>query len=436
MNEMLLQFIWQYSLYNPTRLLTTSGEPVTIVHPGKRNFHAGPDFEEARIRIGDTLLVGNVELHIKTSDWNRHGHNSDAAYDNIILHVVFEDDEPQSGKLFQTLQLGSHIPPYVIDQYTNLIQTTQPIACARQLPKVNELTRESWLNRLLAERWECKLKDWEDLLQLSAGDWRNLLYWRLAANFGFKVNAVPFQMMARSLPVNILAKHKDNIVQLEALLFGQAGMLEKTFREDYPNELKAEYHYLKQKYQLQPVPSHLWKFLRMRPANFPTVRIAQFAALIQKSVHLFSQIIESGSVKELHSLFQVSASEYWNTHFTFEEVQKRSTVKALGSHSIDNIIINTIAPVSFLYAHYHGNIRDQEQALNLLSSVPAEKNKYTALWEENNWKPRNAADSQALLQLYNNYCSGKRCLECSVGLNIIKESYATYQRQQASEPLI
>jgi hypothetical protein len=425
MNEILLQFIWQYSLYNPVNLKTTDGEKVTVIHPGKKNLNAGPDFEEARIKIGETTLVGNVEIHINSSDWNKHGHQTDQAYQNIILHVLLNDDKEQKEGSFQKLELKNHIPAYVIDQYTNLIQTTQPIACARQLANVKDIVKESWLNRLLAERWEEKLKDWKELLDSSAGDWSNLLYWRMAANFGFKVNATPFLMLARSIPMNLLAKHKDNLMQIEALLFGQAGMLEQEFEEEYPNTLKKEYQYLRQKYTLQPIPGHLWKFLRMRPANFPTVRIAQFAALVQKSLHLFSKIIKLNSVKELHNLLEVTASEYWSTHFQFDEKQEKSSPKSLGSNSIDNVIINTIAPVQFLYSHYQGTMDDQERALQLLSSVTAEDNKITSVWADTGWKAENAAQSQSLIQLFNSYCSNKRCLECSVGLNIIKRESVT-----------
>jgi len=420
MNEALFQFIWQYSLYNPVDLQTTEGERVTVLHPGKRNTNAGPDFDEARLRIGDTILVGNVELHVKAGDWKKHKHSSDKRYQNIILHVVYENDVQEYEGPFAKVELKRHIPSYVIAQYTDLIQTTQPIPCAAQLPKVSAIIKESWLSRLLAERWEQKLGEWKDLLEKSAGDWRSLLYWRIAANFGFKVNATPFLLLAQSLPVNILAKHKDNLHQIEALLFGQAGMLQKTFTEAYPNSLKAEYDYLKQKYKLKPISEHLWKFMRMRPPNFPTVRIAQFAALVHKSLHLFSQIIEKGKVEEIKPLLQAEASEYWNTHYRFDDQQERSYPKALGEESVDGIIINTIAPVQFLYAHYHGQRDDQEKALQLLSSVKAEQNSIVASWTQHNWQPENALQSQALIQLFNNYCGSKRCLECAVGLNIIK----------------
>lgn len=420
MQEKLLQFIWQYSLYNPGMLTTATGEPVTVSYPGMPNTNAGPDFLEARVRVGDTMLVGHVELHINNSDWNKHGHQNDPAYQNIILHVVYKRDNNDTLPNVPVLELGSHIPETVLEQYTALINTTYQLPCANRLHEVRDITKESWLNRLLAERWEEKLVAWRELLDNSAGDWRNLLYWRLAANFGFKINAAPFMAMAQSLPVNILAKHHGNLVQIEALIFGQAGMLDRDFEEEYPNALKKEYNYLRQKYKLEPVKEHLWKFLRMRPANFPTVRLAQFAALVHKSFHLFSQIIEQHTVKDILPLLEVTASEYWNTHFRFDEKQEAAAPKKLGKDSLHNIIINTIAPIQFLYATRQGEAGLQEKSLQLLETVPAEKNNIIEIWQEHGWKAASAGHSQALLQLFNNYCSKKRCLECAIGLGILK----------------
>jgi len=420
MNEALFQFIWQYSLYQPTALKTAAGEALTIIHPGKLNRDAGPDFLEGKIKIGNTILVGNIELHLRSSDWNRHGHQHDLAYKNLALHVVYENDAPNVAGNTPVVELYKHIPPHIITQYARLMQAPQKLPCAGQHESIRHITKEGWLSRLLAERWEQKLGDWNVLLENSAEDWRNLLYWRTAANFGFKTNATPFLMLAQSLPLNIPAKHRESPMQIEALLFGQAGMLQDDFKDDYPRELQREYDYLRKKYKLKPITAHLWKFLRMRPANFPTIRIAQFADLLHKSVHLFSQIIETHSVKEIEPLLEVTASEYWDTHFQFDVAQKQATKKSLGKTSVENIIINTIAPIQFLYAARQDTHVLQERALQLLETVPAEKNNITRLWEENGWKAANAAQSQSLLQLYNNYCSSKRCLECTIGLNIIK----------------
>ncbi len=420
MNEALFQFIWQHNLYSPVGLATTAGEPLTVIYSGRINRDAGPDFHEAKIKIGSTILVGNVELHTRSSDWLRHGHQNDAAYSNLALHVVYEDDSKDVAGNTPTLELKDHIPLQVIARYAGLVQATQRLPCAGQHQGVKDITKESWMSRLLAERWEQKLQDWNVLLENSAEDWRNLLYWRMAANFGFKTNATPFLILAQSLPLNIPTRHKDNLLQLEALFFGQAGMLDGDFKDDYPRELQREYDYLKKKYKLKPIPVVLWKFLRMRPVNFPSVRIAQFAALVHKSLHLFSQIIETHSVKEIGPLLDVKASSYWDTHYRFDVPQEQPSPKALGKTSVENIIINTIAPIQFLYAARQDTGMLQERALQLLEAVPAEQNNITRLWEENNWPAVNAAQSQALLQLYNNYCSSKRCLECTIGLNIIR----------------
>lgn len=420
MNEALFQFIWQYSLYRVTGLHTAEGEPLTVIHCGTLNKDAGPDFLEAKVKIGKTILVGNIELHIKSSDWLRHGHQHDPSYQSLILHVVYDNDVKDAAGNIPVLVLQDHISQDIIAKYTGLVQTTQKLPCAGQHEKVKDIIKESWLSRLLAERWEQKLAGWNLLLENSAEDWRNLLYWRTAANFGFKTNATPFLMLAQSLPLNIPTKHKENLLQIEALFFGQAGMLNDDFKDDYPRELQREYDYLKKKYKLKPITGHLWKFLRMRPANFPTIRIAQFAALVHKSLHLFSQIIETHSVKEIAPLLDVTASSYWDTHFQFDAEQKKATKKSLGKSSVQNIIINTIAPIQFLYAARQDTHKLQERALQLLEAVPAEKNNITRLWDENGWQAANAAQSQALLQLYNDYCSAKRCLECSIGLNIIR----------------
>ncbi len=420
MNEALFQFIWQNNLYLVTDLFTTNGEPITIIYSGKLNKNAGPDFLEARIKIGTTILIGNIELHLKSTDWVRHGHDNDSSYKNLILHVVYENDQQGVTPNTPVLEMKNHIPKHVTEQYDILLQPGKKLPCAGLHNGVKYITKENWMGRLLAERWEQKLSDWEVNLQNTTDDWRNLLYWRLAANFGFKTNATPFMMLAQSLPINITAKHHDNLMQIEALYFGQAGMLDATWEDEYPNELQKEYNYLRKKYKLTPIPVYLWKFLRMRPANFPTIRIAQFAALIHKSVHLFSKVIETQSVRDIEPLLDVTAGSYWDNHFKFDEPHKNPAPKPLGKLSIQNIVINTVAPIQFLYATRQGSPEMREHALQLLETIAPEKNNISEIWEANGWHAVNGAQSQALLQLYNNYCSNKRCLECSIGLGILK----------------
>ena len=422
MNEALFQFIWQNSLYNAAGLTTSEGDPVSVIQTGRLNRDAGPDFFEARVRVGATLLVGHIELHIRTSDWMKHGHQNDPAYQHLILHVVFEDDVANPVPNTPVVVLKGRIGQDVIARYADLMQNTRKLPCAASHQGVKYIVKEQWMSTLLAERWEQKLAEWDVMLRNTAEDWRNLLYWRMAYNFGFKVNSAPFLMLAQSIPLNILARHKDNPMQVEALLFGQSGFLNETYEDEYPNELQKEYSYLRKKYKLKPIPVHLWKFLRMRPANFPTIRIAQFAALLQQSVHLFSKVIETHTVRDILPLLDVTASEYWDDHFQFDEPQKKKISKALGHTSIQNVIINTVAPIQFLYAARQDNFDLHDKALMLLETVPPEKNNITALWEANGWHAQNASQSQALIQLFNQYCSSKRCLECAIGLQLMKSA--------------
>ena len=421
MQEDLLQFIWQYSLYRPTGLQTTSGEPVQVIHPGVRNSDAGPDFGMARVCIGSTILVGAVELHIRTADWLRHHHERDAAYKKVILHVVFQNDIADAPDNIPVLELKEHIPQEVLERYSNLIQTTAPLPCAGVLHKSSSIIRSTWLSRMLVERWQQKLGLWESELEHAGGDWQTLLWWRLSANFGFKVNSVPFLLLAQSLPLKVVTR-QQSLLQTEALLFGQAGLLAGTFSDEYPQQLKEEYSYLQRKYSLSPVDASLWKFMRLRPANFPTIRLAQLAALIHQSPQIFTAISGDADVPALTTAMAVHASDYWKTHYRWGETAKRTTVKSLGTDAAHNIIINTIAPLRFLYAHQHGRSDESEQALALLEALPAEDNNIIRMWESHDWRPDHAGASQSLIQLYNDYCCSKRCLECAVGLSIIRAS--------------
>lgn len=422
MTEAFFHFIWKHSLYNSHQLLTITGEPIVVVQPGIHNTHAGPDFLEARVKIGDTLWVGNVELHLHSHDWLKHQHQFNRAYDNVILHVVYTYAPHEDLDHIPTVGLAEAISPEIIQQYEGMLASKSPLPCAMQHLQVKEITKLAWMNTLLAERWEEKLHEWQQLWEHDAGDWRNLLYLRMAANFGFKTNAVPFLMLAQSIPINVLARHRDNLEQIEALLFGQAGMLDQDWRDTYPNDLLREYEYLKVKYRLRPIPHHLWKFLRMRPANFPTIRLAQFAALIHQSEHLFSQIIGLHTYKSLAPLLQLKASAYWDNHFNFDTEHPHPAPKMMGKASIQNIIINTIAPIQFLYGQQQGSHNLHEHAIELMETLPAEQNHIISIWQEYDWAPKSAAQSQALIQLYNGYCSQYKCLQCAVGLSILRQA--------------
>lgn len=420
MNEYLLQYIWENNLFDAAGLTTLEGDRLVVIYSGRRNSNAGPDFLEARIRINKTLWVGNIELHVCTSDWEKHGHHNNEQYANIILHVVYINDQPNIETKFPVLELKNSIREDVILRYERLMMVPDIIPCASQLHKIPWIIWSSWLDRLVAERWEQKLLEWSQLLEKEVNDWRMLLYYRLAANFGFHVNRDAFLELAKSLPLNILVKHKNNLLQIEALLFGQSGLLPVKEQDEYAASLEKEYHFLRRKYQLEPIPAYRWKFMRLRPANFPTIRIAQFAMLVFRSLELFARMMEVRSAAELMPLLDITASDYWHTHYRFGEEAKESISGSLGRDAAINIMINTVAPMQYLYAKLEGRPLLIENSLQLLQSLKGENNNIVRAWKGYGIETKDAASSQALLQLYNNYCVAKSCLNCAVGSRLMK----------------
>lgn len=419
MNERLLQYIWAHSLFKGQDLKDVEGHPIQIIKPGKLNTHEGPDFTDARIRINNIELVGNIELHVMSSDWIAHQHQYHKAYDNIILHVVFIHDTQEYLGNFPTLEIGPHIPSSIIERYQHLIQTTQAIACAPNFHQVPKLTLEHWLSRMMIERWEQKTEQWHTLFQQTTFDWRSTLYIKLAENFGFKVNSSTMYQLAQSIPLSIIEKHQHSKLDIESLLFGQANLIPQNAEDTYTQSLSQQYQFLKHKYGLLPIHS-TWKFLRMRPVNFPTIRIAQLASLLTQSFELFAQLLQLRDTKKAYELFDITASSYWDTHFHFHKESKQFQKKALGKSAIENILINTIAPFQYFYGTILGDEQYKEQAMELLSSIPAEKNHIIQTWEEMDIPFTSAQQSQAYLQLFKQYCEPKRCLHCAIGNYIIK----------------
>jgi hypothetical protein len=416
MTERLLQFIWQFQYFNKGDLTTTAGESIQIISPGHYNTNQGPDFSDAKIKIGNTTWAGSVELHLFHSGWEQHGHHADSNYNNVILHVVWEDDitrKPVPGKLIPLLELKQRVSKLLLQRYEELMNASSFIPCEKMIATVKEITWQSWKERLLAERLLRKAKTVELFQQQNNDHWEESFWWLLARNFGIKVNADAFEAIAKSIPVNILAKHKSQIHQVESLLMGQAGLLEEDFTEDYPGLLQREYRFLKKKYNLNPIrmPIH---FLRMRPGNFPTLRLAQLAVLITESSHLFSKIKEAKSVTEIKKWFDVTANDYWHYHYRFDE-QSAFKKKKLGTSMIDNIIINTVCPVLFAYGNYHNEEKYKQKALNWLEEIYAESNSITNGFKKLRIENKSAYDSQALIELRNEYCNKKRCLDCAVG---------------------
>lgn len=422
MKEDLLHFVWRTKRFDLFALKTTEGEAIQIQSFGEHNTHAGPDFFNAKIKIGDTLWAGNVEMHLNSSDWKKHNHSDDRAYDNVILHIVLEEDEPifrKSGTRIPALELKKRISDKLSKTYLKLLHNEYWIPCQHHFFEVSEMKRNIWLDRLLVERLESKTDIIHQRLEQNKQHWEETFYQFLARNFGVKVNNDAFEQLARATPLIHLSKHKNDLFQIEAMLFGQAGMLEEEFEDDYPNRLKKEYHFLKTKYKLEPIDKVNWKFMRLRPANFPTIRIAQFAQLIYQSAHLFSKILEAENVETLEKLFKIEPSDYWKTHYTFGNKSEEKP-KRLGKTAIHLFIINTIAPFLFVYGTQKAETAFQDKALALLESLKPEKNSIINNWKDLGVQPESAAQTQALLQLKNEYCNKKRCLECSVGAAILK----------------
>ena len=419
MKEEFLYYLWENRLID-TNLQTTDGEVVTITATGYRNTDSGPDFLEARIRMGDKLWAGHVEIHVKASDWNRHHHQTDKAYQNVILHVVYENDTKANE--IPTLELKGHFDESLFDQYERLISSKSWIPCAKSISQVPVFTRLSWLDRMAVERLEGKSETVTKLLEANQYDWEDALYRLLMRYFGLKVNNEAFEYLASILPFKTLLKHADNLLQLEAMLFGCAGFLEKDFSDEYPLLLKREFNVMRAKFNLLVMPEECWKFMRMRPSNFPTIRLAQMAQLIYKNRCLFSKIREAKDVTEVKALFDVKASDYWETHYRFEKHNdSRKTPKHLGAATADILIINAVVPLLFCFGKLHKDESVCETALHFLEATPFEDNAIIRHYSQYSITADNAMQTQALLHLYNMYCKCKCCLECRIGNVLLKQ---------------
>ena len=421
MTERLLQFIWQFQYFNKGELTTLQGESLQILFAGQFNTNQGPDFLEAKIKIGSTTWAGNIELHFKASDWEKHNHHLDDNYNNVILHVVWEYDvTPQNS--IPVLELKERVSKILLQRYDELMKTLSFIPCENSIHLVKDITWKSWKERLLVERLIRKSKAVERYLQQSTYHWEEAFWWLIARNFGMKVNSDAFEEMARSIPLAILAKHKSQIHQLECLLLGQLNLLNQNFKEEYPKMLKKEYRFYKKKYDLKQV-SMVPFFLRMRPGNFPTIRLAQLAMLVFGSAHLFSKIKDAASILEIRKWFDVTANDYWHYHYVFDE-ESDFKKKQLGGQMINNIIINTVVPALFAYGVHHNEDIYKDRALKWLEDISAEKNSITKGFENLSFINKNAFDSQFFIQLKNEYCNNKLCLKCAIGNALLKRSFS------------
>ncbi|MDR1668142.1 MAG: DUF2851 family protein [Bacteroidales bacterium] len=420
MTEDFLYYIWQQRLFFQEDIRTADGEQVSVVRTGIRNSHAGPDFTDAHIKIGDTLWVGCVEIHLRSSDWEKHGHHTDAAYNNVILHVVYQHDADAYNAFRMKIPVMTlHFDSRYYENYLSLTDSKDDIACRNKVGLIDAFSRMNWTERLAVERLEQKSNAILQTYRATGHDWAETFYRQLARSFGFSLNALPFESLAKSLPLHILLKHRDRLYQLEALLFGQAGMLNDEIPDsEYHASLRREYLFLRQKYQLTPIEPFLWKFLRLRPVNFPTVRIAQFAALTHRNEHLFSRIIYSGDIRTLEQAFKPEVSPFWENHYVFGKTSEKRK-KTFGKTAFLSVMINTVVPLLFVYGKERGGEKEYMQAIELLEQLPAEKNSILSQWESLGFDNRNAFTSQALLHLKNEYCNVRRCLHCAFGNAIV-----------------
>lgn len=418
--EDFLHFVWKFKQFHPLNLISSEGDKIEIINPGLFNTDSGPDFFNAKLKINDTIWAGNIEIHVFSSDWTKHKHQFNKAYNNVILHVVYENDAKvfnEKGNPVPTIALKDILFFYVAENYLNLKENNLWVSCQDKLSLVKPIIIQTWMERLIIDRLEYKSKPILQLFVNSISNWEEIFYIQLAHNFGFKINSLPFELVAKSISLTTLAKHKNNLFQLEALLFGQAGLLFDA-TDNYSQQLSQEYHILKKKFSLTPIDGSMWKFLRIRPVNFPTIRLAQFASLIYKSSSLFSKVLEIKTSKDIFSLFDVQASEYWQSHYRFDK-KSTKTPQHIGKSAIENIAINTLIPFIFVYGKQYENDTFIEKALNLLDELPAENNSIIQSWEKLGIKPNNASQSQALIHLKNEYCSKKKCLNCTIGNQLL-----------------
>lgn len=416
MNEKLLHYIWQFRHYNATGLATVSGEPVEVLSTGTYNRDQGPDFLQARIRLGSTFWAGHVELHVRSSDWDRHGHTGDRNYENVVLHVVWIHDGGRGPH--PVLELQDRVPRHLLERFSSLMEHTGFIPCESRIAEVPALQWQHWKDRLVSERMESKEEKISVMLRENQYHWEATAWWMTARHFGSLVNMDALEAMAMSIPVTIIAKHRSSLLQLEALLFGQAGLLRARNGDEYYTLLRKEYRHLSGLYKLRPIqlPVH---FLRMRPVNFPTVRIAQLAAFLHREDRIFTFIREQETVAGLKKGLRVTASDYWYYHYRFGE-SSAFMEKKTGEGMMDNLVVNSFAPILYTYGQYHQLPLYKERAFQWLVQTRPEENRVIRQFRALGIVPLHAYETQALLRLKQDYCDQKRCLECALGHSLLR----------------
>jgi hypothetical protein len=421
MREDLLHFIWKYRKLT-INLTTSKNKKLVVLHPGTHNLLSGPDFFNARLQIDDQVWAGNVEMHIRASDWYAHHHEEDDNYNSIVLHVVWEYDVPvfrKNNTEIPTLELRGFIPSAVLQKYYQLFDTreTNFINCEKDIGLTDPFVLDNWLERMYFERLEKRSEQVYGLLKVSRNDWEGVLFMLLLKNFGLKINGEAFLSLGRALEFTVVKKTRDNPLQLESILLGMSGLLDDTaVKDEYFNRLYTEYQYLKKKFALDASAVLKPEFFRLRPPNFPTIRLSQFAVLYGKH-QLFSQLMETIGRKELHEILRVAASSYWDNHFTFTKVSEGNP-KVLTPTFMDLLLINAILPLKFCYAREMG-IHENEKLVEIISEIKNENNSIVNGFKNSGVTASCARDSQALLQLYNEYCTKNKCLHCAIGTQLL-----------------
>ena len=419
--EQLLHYVWKHKLFALQPLHTTNGQNLEIIDPGLSNNDAGPDFFNAKIKINGVLWVGNVEIHLRSSDWFKHKHHTDITYDSVILHVASDIDAHPTRTNGESIpQMELHFPPYLQKNYEELLQEDRYPACYRIIPGLSHFFLHNWLSALQIERFEKKTACIENRLKAYNNDWERVFFITLARNFGFGINSDTFELWAKHIPLQAINKHRDNLFQIEAIFFGQAGLLQELPTDNYTAQLIKEYSYLAHKFNLEPVNECRWKFLRSRPGNFPYIRIAQLACLYYRAEGLLSRLMEKEQLKELSDELKGGTSEYWIDHYRFGEPSLHLP-KSLSRNSIELIVINTVIPFLYAYGKHRSKPILCERAARFLEELKPENNHIIRMWKECGLEAEHAGDSQALIQLKKTYCDNKKCLFCRIGYEYFKK---------------
>ena len=426
MTEDFLHYIWKFRLYDGLALYSDEGQKVEIVHPGFHNKDSGPDFSHAKVRIGDQLWVGNIEIHTFHSDWDKHGHGDDPSYDNIILHVVYEKDVEHLRNVkghFPTLELKGYFDEHRFWRFQQLLSSGVEFPCQSLIGNVDKGILMPWLERNLVDRLEQKSDAVIESLKQCDGNWNELMYRFIARSLGLHINADPMWWLAHCTPLRLAGKYIHDREVLEALLLGQSGLLfeRKVQTDDQIERWRNEYAHLCRKHTLEPLQPEVWKFLRLRPPSFPTLRIAQLAALISRYPNIFDVFYQSETHSAANSLFEVDISDYWLDHYVLGKVSTTAS-KSIGRSKADVILVNGVVPVLFAYGRQTGNEALQHRMLNWLEGMPPERNRITNAFADAGVRRCNAGVSQAKLQLFHDYCEPKRCLQCAVGVKLVGEN--------------